>query len=147
MSKPFQVVLVCRASAAAPVPPLLQVGVAVYQVLPREEEALSAHAPADEPNSTTRLVIPDDVISSSMVRWVAGWQVCVHTAPAAGDSMHAHSCVFGVFSACTQPLSPSLNGQQLLLRCMLCDVCCCAVPYLTAALCWVAGVLRCPAGP
>jgi hypothetical protein len=47
---------------------VLQVGVAVYQVLPREEEAISARASADEPSSTTRLVIPEDVISSSMIR-------------------------------------------------------------------------------
>lgn len=49
----------------------LQVGAAVFQVLPKaesEEEALSAQAPTDEPGSTTRLVIPDDVISSSMIR-------------------------------------------------------------------------------
>lgn len=40
-------------------------------MLPKEEEMLmSARAMVDEPGSTTRLVIPDDVISSSMIRRV-----------------------------------------------------------------------------
>jgi hypothetical protein len=51
----------------------LQVGVAVYQVLPKEEEAMSARTPSDDTSCTTRLVIPDDVISSSMIR--CGWQI------------------------------------------------------------------------
>lgn len=46
----------------------LQTGAAVYQVLPHEEEGMLTRAPADAADSTTRLVIPDDVITSSMMR-------------------------------------------------------------------------------
>lgn len=48
----------------------LQVGVAVFHVLScREEELMqSACAAEAEPGLTTRLVIPDDAISSSMSR-------------------------------------------------------------------------------
>jgi hypothetical protein len=48
----------------------LQTGAAVYQVLPQEEEGMLTRAPADGADSTTRLVIPDDVITSSMMRYV-----------------------------------------------------------------------------
>lgn len=46
----------------------LQTGAAVYQVLPQEEEGMLTRAPADGADSTTHLVIPDDVITSSMMR-------------------------------------------------------------------------------
>lgn len=52
---------------------VLQAGAAVYQVVPHEEEGMLTRAPADGADLTTRLVIPDDVISSNMLRWV-----CVH---------------------------------------------------------------------
>jgi hypothetical protein len=50
----------------------LQTGVAVYQVVQQEEEqaASGTHAAVDEPASVTRLVIPDEAISSSMMRCV-----------------------------------------------------------------------------
>lgn len=47
---------------------VLQSGVAVFQVVPKEEEASTVRAVADDPGSTTRLVIPEDAISSRMVR-------------------------------------------------------------------------------
>jgi hypothetical protein len=47
---------------------LLQSGVAVLRVVEKEEEAAAAMPAADDPGSTTRLVIPEDAISSRMIR-------------------------------------------------------------------------------
>jgi hypothetical protein len=47
---------------------LLQSGVAVFRVVEKEEEAAASMPAADDPGSTTRLVIPEDAISSRMIR-------------------------------------------------------------------------------
>lgn len=57
---------------------LLQSGVAVFRVVDKEEEEAAALRAADDPGSTTRLVIPEDAISSRMIRYRAVRKTVVH---------------------------------------------------------------------